>query len=156
MAPTFAQLKKNYPIEPREVLFRTLGGKFPDLIKDPEKKYRNTCAIRMSVALKRSGVNIPVAYRELQQNDGSPIVIKVLTLQTLIASLYGEPWGMSKKPGTPLKAADIPKRTGIIAYHVGWSDATGHFDLWTGTDFIGSGNMGDVADGFDIALWPVS
>jgi hypothetical protein len=153
MPPTFDHLKKNYPVESREALFRALGGGWPALIPDPERKYQNTCAIRMSVALKRSGVAIPGAYAEMKQGDGTPIVIKVKTMQKLVASLYGEPWGMSKPPGIPLKASDIPNKTGIIVYHAGWSDATGHFDLWTGRGFVGKGNLGDVAEGFDIALW---
>lgn len=89
----------------------------------------------------------------MKQGDDTPIVIKVKTMQKLDASLYGEPsWG----PGTPLKVSDIPQKTGTIVYHVGWHDATGHFDLWAGKGFVGNGNFADVADGFGIALWFVT
>jgi hypothetical protein len=59
-------------------------------------------------------------------------------------------WGMSKNPGTIVR---IPAKKGIIVYHKAFSDATGHFDLWNGTAFVGTGKMDDVKDGFGIGLW---
>lgn len=41
----------------------------------------------------------------------------------------------------------------IIGYYKKFQDATGHFDLWTGTGFIGSSKLSDVRDGFSAALW---
>lgn len=151
--PTFAALKNGYPKEDRATLFRALGGQWPSLIAD-ERNYRNTCALRMSVALTRAGVAIPAQYREAIQGDGTPLVLKVATMAKLVTALRGEPtWGMSKNPGTTIRAADLPGSSGILAYHVQWSDASGHVDLWTGRGFVGAGNLDDVGQGFSLAFW---
>jgi hypothetical protein len=74
----------------------------------------------------------------------------------LLTTAFGPPtWGMSKREDAPLKASDLPAFSGIIAYHVKWRTATGHVDLWTGREFVGSGDFDDVQQGFDIAVWRV-
>ena len=152
--PTFAQLQAAYPTQKIEPFFRSLGGEWPSKVSEPS--YRNTCAVRLSFALRKAGWTIPPRFREAMQGDGAPLVLKVETMGKLITALFGEAtWGMSKQVGAPLKASDLPGHAGIIAYHVAWKDATGHVDLWTGKGFVGSGNLGDVKDGFDIALWRV-
>ena len=84
-------------------------------------------------------------------NDGRAIIIKVETMWNFMHAEFGVPtWGMSKIPGTEVQ---VPVEKGIIVYHKAFSDATGHFDLWTGTGFVGAGKMSDVTDGFDVALW---
>lgn len=153
--PTFAALKAGYPKEQRDVLFKALGGEWPSKIPD-EKNYGNTCAIRMSVALRKAGTVIPPGFREAMQGDGSPLVVTVEKMGKLLTAVLGPPaWGMSKKEGAPLEASDLPTFPGIIAYHVKWNNATGHVDLWTGKGFVGAGNFDDVGQGFDIAVWRV-
>jgi hypothetical protein len=154
MKPSFASLRKGYPTEDRAALFRALGGQWPDLIPNTAN-YGNTCALRLSMALKRAGIAIPPAFKEGLAGDGSPLVIKVATMGKLVTSLFGQPWGMSKPPGAPLEASDLPTFSGIVAYHVQWRDATGHVDLWTGRGFVGSGNLADVRQGFEIAIWRI-
>ena len=150
----FADLKSAYPNEERPDLFAALGGEWPRLVDDP--RYRNTCAIRLSIALKAVGAAIPNNLREAIDGRGSPLVIRVRTMEQLVTRLFGQSyWGMSKPPGVPVRASDLPARTGIIAYHAQWADATGHFDLWTGSHFVGAGELDDVQDGFDIQLWKI-
>lgn len=151
MAVSFSDLKDAYPTEPKSDLFNRLGGEWPQRVDDAN--YQNTCAVRMSVALKAVGVAIPAALREAMEGNGSPLVLKVKTMEKLVSQTFGGfYWGMTKVPGTPVQ---IPRKTGIIVYHVQWKDASGHFDLWTGDDFVGAGNFANVADGFDIALWSI-
>lgn len=154
MAVEFKDLQDNYPNEPRAKLFENLGPDWLPLVSNPN--YDNTCSIRLSVALLRAGLAIKKKYREALTERNENIVLRVKTMGQLVQSNFGDPWGMSKEVGVPLKSSDIPARTGIIAYHVNWKDATGHFDLWHGTGFVGSGNFDDVADGYDIALWFIS
>lgn len=154
MAIRFQTLKAAYPTQPKAELFDTLGGQWPTLVNDPA--YANTCAIRLSVALAGAGATIAPAYREAMDGAGSPIVIKVRTMRDLVKSLFGGSyWGMSKTPGTPIGAGVIPNRSGILVYHAAWTDATGHFDLWTGSGFVGNGSLASVADGFDLELWAI-
>lgn len=154
MAINFQDLKSAYPTQPKVELFNMLGGEWPTLVNNPA--YANTCAIRLSVALKGAGATIPATYREAMDGAGSPIVIKVRTMRDLVKSLFGGSyWGMSKTPGSPIGTDTIPNRTGILVYHAAWADATGHFDLWTGSGFVGSGSLASVADGFDLELWAI-
>jgi hypothetical protein len=152
---TFPNLKAHYPTLPKSELFKALGGQWPKLVNDPA--YANTCAIRLSVALKSAGASIPADLKEAIDGTGSPLVIRVRTMERLVRQLLGQSyWGMSKQPGIPVRPDDIPNKSGIIVYHAKWADATGHFDLWTGSAFVGAGNLSDVADGYDLALWRIS
>lgn len=142
-------LKDNYPHEDRATLYNSMGGEWPTLVDHPN--YQNTCAIRMSLAFHSSNLPIPSSYQEAITGDGKSIVLKVETMWNFVISAYGQPtWGMTKIPGTP---ASIPVEQGIVVYHAAFSDATGHFDLWTGTDFVGAGKMEDVQNGYDLGLW---
>jgi hypothetical protein len=155
MAIAFRDLKNNYPTEQlanRAKLFSQLGGEWPSKVNDPA--YANTCAVRLSIALKKSGATLPV--KDGIEGNGSPVIFKVQTMGTAMTRLFGpSTWGMSKQPGTAIKASDLPRFPGIVVYHVGWKDATGHFDLWTGNGFVGNGNFSDIADGMDIAVWRI-
>jgi Type VI secretion system (T6SS), amidase effector protein 4 len=154
MQITFDALTAGYPTAAKDELFDSLGGDWPKLKDKPD--YRNTCAVRLSIAIKDAGGMISPALKEAVDGRGSPLIIKVKTMEKQVRELFGESfWGMSKKPKVPLDPAVIPKVTGIIVYHAMWSNATGHFDLWTGAEFIGSGNWDDIQDGYDVALWRV-
>jgi hypothetical protein len=155
MALTFGRLSSNYPNASQADLFNSLGGDWPGLIGNDD--YRNTCCVRLSLAILGAGGSIPQTYREGMAGDGRPLIIKVVTMGKYLKATLGDSyWGMSKNPGTPVDAGTLPNTTGIIVYHAAWSNATGHFDLWTGSNFVGAGNFGDIADGFDIALWKIS
>mgnify|MGYP001084997769 CR=1 FL=1 len=145
----YDELVRVYPTTPPEELFASLGGQWPSLVGNPN--YKNTCAIRMSVALNAAGYTIPAKFREGVTENGGNLIIKVRTMWDYMVETFGQPtWGMSKNPGTTVK---IPAHEGVVVYHAAFADATGHFDLWSGTDFVGKGDMNDVASGFDLALW---
>jgi hypothetical protein len=112
-----------------------------------------------------------VSFAQLQKNypkESRPDLFRMLGGQwpTLLADrnyentcavrLFGKStWGMSKNPGVAINAATLPKFSSIICYHANWNNASGHFDLWTGSQFVGSGNFGDIADGFGVVVWRV-
>lgn len=155
MTVKFNKLVSEYPTKQRREFFADLGGEWPDLVDNDN--YRNTCTVRLSVAVKGAGGSIPPRFKEAQDGAGSPLVLKVVTMKDLVVDLFGKPsWGMSKQPGIPVKRDDLPRSSGIIAYHVNWKDATGHFDLWTGSNFVGAGNLDDISDGYMIEMWFVS
>ena len=152
MAIYFEEIKKNYPTLPKDALFDELRGEWPKLKNNPN--YRNTCAIRLSVAFNKAGIAIPNNYREAIDGQGMNLIIKVKTMGEFLKSKLGDAyWGMSKNPTQPLSPSSIPHKKGICVYHAQWTDASGHFDLWTGDAFVGSGNFDDIEDGFEIALW---
>jgi len=149
MSALFQPLADNYPTQSREDLYKALGGEWPTLVDHPN--YQNTCATRLSVAFHGAGYVIPDAYKEGMAGDGRVIIIKVRTMWDYVVSLFGQPtWGMSKEPGTPV---NVPVKKGIIVYHKAYSDATGHFDLWKGNGFVGSGDLAQAKGGYDIGLW---
>lgn len=117
-------------------------------------EYNNTCAIRMSVAMKGAGVTLPRSYREAIEGDGSTLIIKVETLSRFLNELLGKPgWNRAKRPGEKIT---LPATKGIVMYRGDWGLATGHVDLWTGTGFVGEGNPGDMLNSHYVALWPLA
>jgi len=151
---TFDVFSRYYPSQKRFALYQELGVKWPNLIDDAN--YQNTCSVRLSIAMRKSGVVIPKKFREAIDGEGNAIILKVKTMGLFIESLLGKPyWGMSKPVGGKISAKDIPRAEGILIYHANWSDASGHIDLWDGSTFVGAGNFDDIQDGFQIGLWRV-
>jgi hypothetical protein len=134
-----------------------IGGKFVNLYKNPA--YENTCAVRMSYALARSGMKLGVA----PSNDGSakggdghtywirvndlvaelsrrfkgadaelslPPLPKKLLDDATLRKLIGE----RRKLAQQLLDTKLNGKNGIVAFQVsGWGNAFGHFTLWDGT-----------------------
>ncbi len=149
MTIAFSTLKSNYPTAKQPAFYQSLGGEWPTLVD--KDNYKNTCAVRMSIALRKSGLPIPQEFKEAITGDGHALAIKVKTMRDVVKGFFGDGyWGVSKQPG---QAVDVPNVTGIIVYHANWGHATGHFDLWTGSAFVGSGNFDDAADGYAVELW---
>ena len=148
----FSELRSAYPIMGKAELFSELGGEWPGLVDNPS--YQNTCAIRMSVALAANGYKISGKYKEAVSGSGQALILRVKTMHSLVTSIFGQSsWGMSKNPGTKISPDDLPARSGIICFQANWSDATGHFDLWDGAGFVGSGSVDAISDGFSIEIW---
>ncbi|MGR5485310.1 T6SS effector amidase Tae4 family protein [Vibrio alfacsensis] len=155
MTIQLSTLIANYPTQSKAELYNELKGEWPSLIND--ENYTNTCAIRLSVALLKSGISIPNQYREAMTGEGKNLIIKVQTMSNFLTDTLGAPfWGMSKQPGQTLNLANTVPGPGILAYHVKWANATGHFDIWDGQRFIGTGNPEHVKDGYELGLWKLS
>jgi len=158
--PSWADMSKHYPDKnvTTEVLYDTmLGGKFKQLYKHPA--YGNTCAVRMSYALNRSGlkmgtapsndgdVTAPDGYKYwIRVSDLKPHLIKQfkgadeeLTIPLIPAALIKDVPAMQQKYIERRRLvqawldAKLAGRHGIVVFNVtGWGDATGHFTLWDG------------------------
>jgi hypothetical protein len=109
----------------------------------------NTCTIRMSYSLNNSGAKLdPMIVAGLDQTKiihdaSSPskrsdvYVITVEEFTKYMLRRYGRPQiAHSTSNGENLQQAVLADRQrGIILFAVrGWSDATGHFDLWDGAN----------------------
>lgn len=79
--PSWADMKKNYPdnsVSTPDLYDRMIGGGFKNLYK--QAAYENTCAVRMSYALNRSGLKLgkaPSKGGSMQGGDGNTYWIRV-------------------------------------------------------------------------------
>ncbi|WP_158823300.1 type VI secretion system amidase effector protein Tae4 [Granulicella sp. S156] len=142
--PNFDILRRNYPTgENPDAVRMAIGGavaRMPPL--------SNTCVIRMSRALNYAG-----PLYEIPQNggasplltykggDGKNYALRVAQFLHYLAQSYGRP-DISKRYQRGEKESITPflGKRGIIAWHIsGWSDASGHFTLWDGTQGLYTG-----------------
>lgn len=158
--PSWADMSKHYPDKSVEtpILYDSkIGGRFKGLYKHPA--YQNTCAVRMSYALNRSGLKMgpaPSSGGSVEGGDGYVYWIRVtdlkahlakqfkgadeeLTLATIPASMIKDVPAMQEKYKERRALAQawldtkLAGRSGIVVFNVtGWGDASGHFTLWDG------------------------
>lgn len=115
MRVPFNVLLRNYPsnrVVGRDALFREIG--WNDLIKNPA--YGNTCAIRVSVALIRSGVTIPSGRISIKAGafKGKMVEPGQAKLSAILArpSMLGAP----ERFGSAAAIEGIGKRGGIVSF----------------------------------------
>ncbi|MEN9397012.1 MAG: hypothetical protein RLZ81_1542 [Pseudomonadota bacterium] len=140
--PSFEQLAAhyldywNYP-NPQAVK-RLVGGDANDA------DITNTCTIRMSHAMNASGAAVPQVWGVSQGkpivnrrgHNGRYYIIRVSNFRTWMDHRFGKPkLDFTKRPGGEFDRATITGYQGVIAFDIGFSDATGHFDLWYGDKF---------------------
>ncbi len=134
-----------------------IGGGFKNLYK--HAAYENTCAVRMSYALNRSGLKLgkaPSSGGSMRGGDDYLYWIRVgdlkaelvkqfkgadaeLNLKVIPASMLSDKAGMSTLFKERVKQAQefldtkLASKNGIVVFEVsGWGDASGHFTLWDG------------------------
>ena len=112
MRPSFTLLRMGYPkSEKREALFESLG--WSDITKNDA--YKDTCAIRMSVALSRAGVTLTGGTMKVQAGrlKGTRIETRQRALSKMLKRLWGEPEVYrTEKDATEA----IGKRSGVISF----------------------------------------
>ena len=158
--PSWADMVANYPDESVDTptLYDTkISGLFKGLYKAPG--YQNTCAVRMSYALNRSGIKLSKTKSSVASvlgGDGFWYWLRVgdlkaelsnrfkgfdeeLVLDVIPDSLVADKALFDKAFLERVKKAKefiddkILDRNGIIVFEVvGWEDASGHFTLWDG------------------------
>lgn len=127
--PNFSTFKKNYPgsLSAGDV-YKLIGGKVYQNYQSDPQKYANSCALRLSRALNYSGVKIPyIAGQTGSGSDKNWYFYRVNDLKNYLIKIWGNPdlKGDQKK---------LQGKTGIILFQdCGWSDATGHLDVWNGS-----------------------
>ena len=115
--PNFSTLWNNYPNGAPEEVKALIGGHVNALW------ITNTCVIRMSRALNYSGFHVhpDAGMHTISGKDGLQYGYRVSEFKRYMEHHFGPP---QKFAG----------QRGIICFDVSvWSDATGHFDLWDGT-----------------------
>jgi hypothetical protein len=154
-------MQQNYPassVTTPTLYDNQIGGKFVKLYAQPG--YENSCAVRMSYALNRSGLALPKAAdagASIQGGDGYWYWLRVADLKAELARRFNgadEELALTVIPKTLLKddaalAMQLKERVrqgqefidtrlagknGIVVFEVsGWGDASGHFTLWDGS-----------------------
>lgn len=141
-----------------------------EMIGQPSQTWiKNTCAIRVTYAMNFSRVPEFLVRRNAiastsrgrieyishgRSRSGPPApehayIFRVTELANYMLQKYGKPQVWAKKTDNPRAA--VHGKKGVILFVVsGWSDATGHFDLWTGQEPAGSEYFDKASDVF---LW---
>ncbi len=127
--PPFATLERNFPrreLVSREALFQEIG--WDDLIGN--SNFQNTCAIRASLALIKSGVPVPGRMRvKAGPFKGARIEPGQVKLSQLLKNYWGKP---EQFEGSAASLAGIGERCGIVSFfHVRLdkNDPLGHIDI---------------------------
>lgn len=131
--PSFLSLKLHYPRQDHRELKNTIGGKVDaDWIT-------NTCAIRLSAAFNGCGAahEIPgpsnvYGLHVVSGASGRWYAYRVTEVVNYLRLRYGEPTVVDARSPEGM-GARLAGKSGVIQFDVsGWSDATGHLDLWDG------------------------
>ena len=133
--PSFAAMVRAYPndADPNDV-FKLVGGKVQ------ANHYPNSCVIRISRALNYAGVPIRRTAHVLTNSgaDGKWYATRVREFDGYMRHYFGKPSiETSGAAKGPTSSAPFAGKRGTIEFVVsGWSNATGHFDLWDGSRCI--------------------
>ena len=143
--PPYSALSKHFPALEADKVKALIGGNVnADYIT-------NCCTIRGSRALNGAGAPIPKNFPGLTTvsgADGKRYAIRVKEFNVYLRATYGAPT-LSARGGAV--AESFRGKSGLIVFDVrGWSDATGHVDLWDGATCAFHGYW---AEAFEVFLW---
>jgi hypothetical protein len=149
--PDWNILKANFPAKPAGDVFQAIGGKV--LHNYQIGVFSNACSTRVSAALNESGKIHEIPFFKDTGITGTPqaqvssgankkwYIFRVKMLIKYLTQRYGKPEEFLPEE----YQQKIACRKGIIVFEVkGWSDATGHADLWDGSACLWHG-YDDVA-----------
>lgn len=147
--PDFAKLYAAYPQGEAEDVKQRLGGHIN------AAWITNTCTIRLSRALNYSGIPVPGNFPVLSSNGGHSAavtvtgadnkrhMIRVREMWQWVSRLFfgksiGAKYNTGDLQGPP---PAIAGKKGILYVKVDvWSDATGHFGVWDGANWLSTGS----------------
>lgn len=127
MKPSATMLDHHYPRRsayPRAVLYADIG--WSDVVEHPA--FKDTCAIRMSVALARTGMLIPGASMRAKAGTiiGKPIEPSQAKLSRILRKQWGEPEQFSSGEDA---VAGIGRRKGVVSFFRIDGTGQGHIDF---------------------------
>ena len=99
----------------------------------------NTCAVRMSRALNKNGVLVPINFNglsTLKGRDERRYAYRVAEMRKWLEFALGKPdVDVKKQANSAFDKSSIASMKGIIAFDISFTDATGHLDMWNGVGF---------------------
>ena len=130
--PDFDLLSREYPdywnYPKPEMVRKHIGGETLD------RDITNTCTIRMSHAMNAAGAPVPAFWDGISNRRGKNkkyYIIRVNNFRTWMGHTFGKPdFDFQKQAGAAFDRSKIQGREGVIAFEIGFKDASGHFDLW--------------------------
>src|SRR5437773_7678142 len=133
--PDAEALITNYPKgDPQDVKAKIGGAVDAEWIT-------NTCAIRLSHSFNQAGSKIPGNVPGLNTVAGANrdrYAFRVKEFRKWLEQKYGKPTLARSGTGTSEAPEGFEGKKGIICFvDCGWSDATGHLDLWDGEKCVG-------------------
>lgn len=146
---TYSALEANYPTTGTpEEMYNSVGGDVSSRFNEHKNDvggnaYANTCALRMSVALNKSGNDIDTdvknnkgqkMYTE-KGGDGKDYALRKSDVKDYMKGKYGKADISIKSTDKDFdkKVSEIKGQKGVIVYDVtGWGDATGHVTIYDG------------------------
>lgn len=151
---TYSSLQANYPTTGTpEEMYNSVGGDVAGRFNEHKNDvggnaYENTCALRMSVALNKSGNDIDTDVKNSKGqkmysekgSDGKDYVLRKSDLKDYMKGEYGKADISTKSTDKDFdsKVSEIKGQKGIIVYDVtGWTDATGHVTIYDGKGSCG-------------------
>lgn len=147
--PKWSTLELHYPANDVDTVFRGIGGKVE--LNYDIGAFQNACATRVSKALNGAGgAHLIPFFKDIgpsgeiepQVSSGQNkryYIFRVKMLTKYLERKYFKPEGF-----TPSEyKTKLKNKKGIIIFQVeGWSDATGHADLWNGSMCLWKGYGG--------------
>jgi hypothetical protein len=149
MLTGFSRMWTEYPRGEAEDVKTLIGG---DVDAD---WITNTCVVRVSRSLNYAGHPIPVrppGMSTIKGGDGKRYGIRVREMKVYLRNTQGAPQlSLAVSGEVP---DELRGRRGLLCFDVtGWSDATGHFDLWDGE---ACANHGYFERASRVHLWEVA
>ena len=144
---SYGALAKNYPsyddypskpdpfAPDKTPIWDFIGGK----VNENRDFFKNSCAIRLSHALNKSGLLIPFIPGETSSGTGPNgetwwYIPRLDDMSQYLSSQFGKPQSF-----TP-EQFKKNKNSGVVIFQIPWNDATGHVDLWDGSNTIDGHN----------------
>ncbi|CAN7585518.1 type VI secretion system amidase effector protein Tae4 [Acidovorax sp. LjRoot117] len=122
------------PTNPGAKVAKVIGGGVERNINnpDPQQKWSNTCAVRLSYILNEAGMVVPrIQGQTVSGADKRQYFFRVRNLITFLEQQWGKS-DLVKYP--PSGGGPLAGRKGLILFEVkGWQDAQGHASLFNGT-----------------------
>lgn len=151
--PKFSHMWKNFPAVEAEIVYKKIAGgdgvngakalyEYGESVVKSNPKtnnpYGNACALRMSIALNKSGLiisnkNAKGFYLINGENKEYKFIIRVNELIEFLKKQFGKPEYSFAHNNEAKVPKEIIGKKGVIYFKVeGWKDANGHVDMWNG------------------------
>jgi len=121
-------------LDPGVKVAELIGGNVAKNINNPnpQQRWSNTCAVRMSYILNYSGLIIPaISGQTVSGADLKRYFYRVRNLIAFLRQRWGSPEVVSHPPSG---GGVLAGRKGLILFEIsGWSDAQGHATLFNGS-----------------------
>lgn len=177
--PDFQKLWDNYATGNPEEAGKLIGGAVGtgigklDAYGTPTGWIKNTCTIRLSRSFNYAGPEFripkaqtfpdgkhPTALNTVAGGDKLRYAYRVAEMLKYLRLKFGKPTVLVKRTPDGSIPPEFKNRKGIIVFNdCGWSDATGHVDLWNGTECRGHGYWDKAKEVYlwtDQARWTVT